>query len=290
MSLGNWLVKQVSRYLTKEKPKKQSFLCDFDRICHETRPADVLLIEGQNHISKVIQRITHSPWTHSVLYLGRLHDIEDPQIRELVHKNYKGKLSDQLIIESIVGKGTVISPITEYENNHIRICRPTGLSFRDAQKVVSHSTKTLGKEYNLRHFFDLGRFLLASRLLPRRWRSSLFLHASGKATQDICSSMIAAAFMSINFPILPLVREGDNKQLEMIRRNPKLFTPSDFDYSPYFDIIKYPIFAVSNISPYQHLPWKEGLISDDEIGVFKKDEDNKSATSSQNKEPQDNTR
>ena len=271
MGIGNWLVKQVSKYLTDKKPKKPSYLCDFDRICHEVRPADVLLVEGKNRISRIIQRITHSPWTHAVLFIGRPHDIEDAQIRELVHKHYKGKLNDQLIIESIIGKGTIITHITEYENNHVRICRPSGLSFHDAQKVIHHSVKTLGKEYNIRHFFDLGRFLLGSRFLPRRWRSSLFLHSAGKATQDICSSMIAQAFTSIKFPILPLVRKGKTQELEIIHRNPKLFTPSDFDYSPYFEIIKYPIFLVSNVVPYRNLPWNEELISDDEIGVFEKE-------------------
>jgi len=271
MGIGNWLVQKVSKYLTDKKPKKPSYLCDFDRICHEVRPADVLLVEGKNRISKIIQKITHSPWTHATLFIGRLHDIDDPQIREYVHKNYKGKLSDQLLIESIVGKGTIITPITEYENNHVRICRPSGLSFHDAQKVISHCVATLGKEYNIRHFFDLGRFLMASRFLPRRWRSSLFLRSSGKATQDICSSMIALAFTAIKFPILPLVRESDKKELEVIHRNPKLFTPSDFDYSPYFEIIKYPIFMVSHHAPYRDLPWNEELISDDEVGVFEKD-------------------
>ncbi len=274
MTVGNWLVGLISRHLTEEKPKTPSYLCDFDRISHEVRSADVLLVEGQNRISKIIQRITHSPWTHSVLYIGRLHDIDDPQIRELVHKHYKGKLNDQLIIESIVGKGTIVSPLTEYKNDHLRICRPSGLSHQDAQHVVNHATKNLGKEYNLRHFFDLGRFLLASRLLPRQWRSSLFSRNPGKATQDICSSMIAGAFTSIKFPILPLIRKDEKKRLEMIHRNPKLVTPSNFDYSPYFEIIKYPIFIVSNVAPYRDLPWNENLVSQGELGIT--DEEGKS--------------
>ena len=76
--------------------------------------------------------------------------------------------------------------------------------------------------------------------------------------------MIASAFTSIKFPILPLIREDKNHQLEMIHRNPRLFTPSDFDYSPYFSIIKYPIFPLSGHGPYRDLPWHEGLISHDE--------------------------
>jgi len=268
MSFTNWLFNLINHYLTKEKSKSPSYLCDFDRICHETRLADVLLIEGKNRISRAIQRITHSPWTHAVLYIGRLHNIEDPHLRENIHRHYQGKLNEQLIIESIIGKGTIISPITLYKNDHIRICRPTGLSYQDAQQVIAQAINSLGRQYNLRQVFDLARFLLKSRFLPMRWRSSLFeITKSNQASRDICSAVIADAFASIKFPILPLIRETQQKKLEIIPRNIKLFTPSDFDYSPYFDIIKYPIFSFSKLSPYRELPWNEKLISNDDLGI-----------------------
>jgi len=277
VSPSHWLISRVSHYLSKEKPKKPSYLCDFDRICHEVRPADVLLIEGTNRISRIIQQLTHSAWTHAILYIGRLHDIDDPHIREHIHQHYQGKLSDQLIIESIIGKGTIISPISEYKNDHIRICRPTGLTHQDAQKIISFSSKSLGKNYSLRHIIDLARFFLMGRFLPKRWRQSLFNYCPGKATEDICSAMIADAFAHIRFPILPLVRESKNKTLEVIRRNPRLFAPSDFDYSPYFDIIKYPVFVLKDLSSYRELPWNEKLMSNDINLVDSSDYDSKSS-------------
>ena len=267
MGLSDWLINKISKTLTKNKPAKRGYLCDFERICHEVRPADVLLFEGRNYTSKIIQRITQSPWSHAVLYIGRLHDIDDPLLRESIHKFYKGRPSDQLLIESIIGKGTIIAPIRDYQEDHIRICRPAGLSYKDAQRVIAYAIKKLGREYSIRHIFDIGRFLIASRFIPRRWKSTLFEHNAGQATQDICSVMIAEAFMSIKFPILPLVRENGKHDLELIPRNPKLFTPSDFDYSPYFNIIKYPIFSVSETTPYRNLPWREDLMSNDEVGV-----------------------
>ena len=269
MGLGNWLITKLSKYLTKEWPSERSYLCDFDRICYEIRPADVLLIEGRNRVSRVIQRVTQSPWSHSALYIGRLHDIEDAMLREIVHKHYKGPINDQLLVESVLGKGTVITSIHHYEEDHIRICRPSGLAYKDAQKVIAHAINNLGKHYNIRHFLDLGRFLMASRFVPRRLKSSLFSLDPGQATQDICSAMIARAFASINFPILPLVREDQKHKLEMIHRNPKLYTPSDFDYSPYFNIIKYPLFPVTAEAPYRTLPWRQDLVSHDEVGVTK---------------------
>lgn len=278
MSFSNWVIGRISKYLAKERPKRPSFLCDFSRISHEVRPADVLLIAGISRISKIIRRVTNSPWTHACLYIGRLHDIEDPQIREYVHKHYHGKLNDQLLIESMIGKGTIITPLSEYQNDHVRICRPAGLSYADAQRVIGFATKSLGKRYSLRHVFDMARFLLMSRFLPGRWRSSLFNYRPGKATEDICSSMIADAFTAIRFPVLPLIRETKNKELEVIRRNPKLSTPSDFDYSPYFDIIKYPIFSMRNVAPYRDLPWNEELISHD-IELVKTTKDQKTKRS-----------
>lgn len=263
MSLRNRLLQFL---LTPVTPSR-SYLCDFSRICHEVRSADVLLIQGRNRISRIIQRLSQSPWSHSALYIGRVHNIDDPRLREFIQQHYKGSLSEQLLVESLIGQGTIIVPMSKYKDEHIRVCRPTGLSHIDAQKVIEYAINNIGKGYDLRHFFDLGRFLMKSKLVPRRWNSSLFKKHAGKATQDICSVMIAKAFASVKFPILPFIREKDDQQLEMIRRNPKLYTPSDFDYSPYFDIIKYPMMPVSGFTIYRHLPWHEELISNDDQGL-----------------------
>lgn len=263
-----WLIKFL---LTPVSPSR-SFLCDFSRIRHEVRTADILLIEGRNRISQIVQRITQSPWSHAALYIGHIHNIDDPKLREFVQQNYKGSLSEQLLIEAMIGEGTIIVPISKYKEEHIRVCRPTGLSHLDAQKVIEYAINSFGPKYNIRHFFDLGRFILSSKFIPRRWNSSLFKKNAGKASRDICSVMIAKAFASVKFPVLPLIRENDQQQLEMIRRNPKLYTPSDFDYSPYFDIIKYPMMPVAGFSIYRHLPWQEDLISNDDQGVARSDD------------------
>ncbi|EKD44852.1 MAG: hypothetical protein ACD_70C00206G0004, partial [uncultured bacterium] len=236
-------------------------------------PADVLLIEGRNRVSRAVQRITQSPWSHAALYIGHLYNVEDPKLRETIQQYYKGPLSEQLLIEAIIGQGTIIVPISKYKEEHIRVCRPTGLAHHDAQQIIAFAVSSIGREYNIRQFLDLGRFLLASRIIPKRWNSSLFQEHAGKAQQDICSTMIAKAFNSVKFPVLPLIRENDQKRLELIRRNPKLYAPSDFDYSPYFDIIKYPMLPVAGFSVYRHLPWHEGLISNDDQGLTERKEE-----------------
>ena len=41
-----------------------------------------------------------------------------------------------------------------------------------------------------------------------------------------------------------------------------------YDYSPYFDIIKYPFVEFADYAMYRKLPWnREGLMSHDSIGV-----------------------
>ena len=267
MALGTWLVKKLSNYLLKDVSPSRSYLCDFSRVRHEVRMADVLLIEGRNRISHIVQRITQSPWSHAALYIGHIHNIEDPALREFVQQNYQGSLSEPLLVEAMIGEGTIIVPMSKYKHEHVRVCRPTGLSHIDAQKIIEYAVHSIGRTYNLRHFIDLGRFLLSSKLIPRAWHSSLFKNSKGKAKQDICSVMIAKAFMSVKFPILPLIRKNDANDVELIRRNPKLYAPSDFDYSPYFDIIKSPMMPVTGFSAYRNLPWQDAVISNDDRGL-----------------------
>lgn len=259
----NWFFSKVGAWLQKETPPRHVYLCDFDRVSFEVRPCDVLLFEGRHRISRIISRVTLSPWTHSALYIGRLHDIEDEKLREIIRQNCKCPPTRQLIIESILGRGTVISPLDKYRNDHIRICRPIGLSHSDGQKVIAYAISRLGKQYDTRQILDLFRLLFPWGLWPRRWRSSLFGAKALQPTEDICSTMIAMAFDSVNFPILPIVVKEKDK-ITFLKRNPRLFTPSDFDYSPYFGIIKYPIFPLGEPAPYHKLPWKKGVVSDDQ--------------------------
>lgn len=106
-------------------------------------------------------------------------------------------------------------------------------------------------------------------LLPRHWRSSLFRYHSGESTKITCALLIAKAFMSIRYPILPLVHEQENGNYELIRRNTKLFTPHDFDYSPYFSVIKCQVVEFSGSIPYTTIPWNKEWISHDGEGISK---------------------
>ena len=68
---------------------------------------------------------------------------------------------------------------------------------------------------------------------------------SGDPTKAICSTLIAQAFQSVSYPILPdMIRRRDNpgaddhnRELLTIRHF-SLYSPRDFDISPYFEVVK----------------------------------------------------
>ncbi|MCW8934618.1 MAG: YiiX/YebB-like N1pC/P60 family cysteine hydrolase [Gammaproteobacteria bacterium] len=240
-------------------------LSDFDRLRYEIRPGDVILVEGRTPISEIIKTITLSNWTHSAIYIGRLHNIDDPVLREFIQKFYTGAMDDQLIIESQLGEGTIVDSIGKYKDDHLRICRPTSITRHDSQRVIAYSINRLGTNYNVRQILDLARFLFPYAILPRRWRSSLFEHNAGIPTHTVCSTMMAEAFASVHYPILPVLRRNEDGQLMMYKRNTRLITPKDFDYSPYFDVIKYPVLDFDELAIYQRMPWgKDGIVLNDE--------------------------
>jgi hypothetical protein len=261
-ALTEWIIKKLSQWLLYQEPARRAYLCDFDKICQKIKPADVLVFDGRSRVSKIIKHVTQSPWSHAALYIGRLQDIKDLQLQAHINRNHDINPEQQFLIESEIGTGTVISPIEKYREDHIRILRPEWLTPQDAESVIHCALGRLGRQYNVRQLLDLARFILPWGFFPRRWRSSLFQHHALQPTKDVCSSMIAEAFQSVDYPILPLIREDDKKQLELIRRNTRLFTPSDFDYSPFFSIIKYPIFPTGVKGWYATLPWVDAQISD----------------------------
>ena len=264
--IGQRIMQWIAEWLTKEGPPSASPLCDFNRLTYELRPGDVLLVEGRSRVSNVIKTITQSTWTHSALYIGRIYDIRDPKLQQRVRMAYQGDLSEQLLVEALLGEGTIITPVSKYRRDHLRICRPAGLEPEDAHKVVAHAIHHIGFDYDIRHLVDLARFFFPWAILPRRWRSSLFEHNAGNPTRAVCSSLLASAFNSVNFPILPFIDRDDDGSLRFFKRNPRLFTPKDFDYSPYFDIIKYPFLGLDDLGVYRRLPWCDETIlyNDDE--------------------------
>src|SRR3990167_3919823 len=269
MRFYRYIKNKLYRWLIYEPPPIELMPFDFSRLKYEIRPGDVLLIEGRSRVSSVIRTITQSSWTHAALYIGRPVDFEDEEIVEILRQQADAKEKTRLILEGLLGKGTLVAPLTAYRDHHMRICRPIGITHDDIQLVLKYAIKALGQPYNVRQLLDLARFLLPWTILPRRWGSSLFRTSSGEPEGGVCSSLIAEAFSSVRFPIRPFAKADKEQGLELFPRNPQLFVPKDFYFSPYFEIIKYPLFNPDEPLPYyQRLPWAKSDLSYQDHGVL----------------------
>ena len=255
MGLRSFLASKMAVWLNKEAPPPRFPMEDFEQLTFEVRPCDILLVKGRTRVAEVIKSITQSAWSHAVIYVGRLNDIEDPALRETVMRHYTGPQDRQLVIEGLLGKGTVVSELNNYKQDHLRICRPSSISRTDAQTIIAFLISHLGDEYDIRQLLDLARFMFPWAILPRRWRSSLFARNVGDNTKAVCSSIIAEAFHLVKYPVLPVFAYDENMKVRLVKRNTRLFVPADFDISPYFEIIKNPFYGESGRGSYRDLPW-----------------------------------
>mgnify|MGYP001818490721 FL=1 len=104
----------------------------------------------------------------------------------------------------------------------------------------------IGPAYDLRNVIDLARYRLPAPPVPVYWQRRMLELGSGDPTRAICSTLIAQAFQSVRYPILPHTEyrtmedevSGTGKRRILRTRHSSLFTPRDFDVSPWFRIIK----------------------------------------------------
>jgi hypothetical protein len=208
------------------------------------RPADILLIEGRNHISGIIKYLTQSTWSHAALYVG-------PVSGRLAAN---GEPCD--LVESNLDDGIACVPLSNYFHFHTRICRPVGLSPQDCRAVCDYAIERLGLEYDLKNIIDLARYLVPLPA-PQRWRRRMIALGSGDPTKLICSALIAQAYGSVGYPILPEITrvESESARQEIYRiRDSSLYTPRDFDISPYFAVVKPTIEVGFN---YKNITWAD---------------------------------
>ena len=193
------------------------------------RPADILLVEGaRSKINSAIRYLTQSTWSHAALYVGLGANLGERDGEPLV------------LIEAELGKGVIASPLSKFSTYNTRICRPVGLTADDRNMVIRYAAERIGYDYDLKNIIDLMRFFLPQPPVPASWRRRMIALGSGQPTRAICSSLIAQAFESVGYPILPEVRRVDAESRREILhiRHHSLYTPRDFDISPYFAVVK----------------------------------------------------
>jgi hypothetical protein len=210
-------------------------LSDPETLRRTLRPADVLLVEGHQRLATAIKYLTQSTWSHAALYAGNM-------IGQL-----HGRSEECLLIEANLGQGVVAVPLSKYRSFNTRICRPVGLTDAEKTQIICFAAARIGRKYDTRHVFDLARYLLPTPPVPVRWRRRMIALGSGDPTRAICSTLIAEAFHSVRYPILPRIErmpkqqrvESEYTRDEILHiRHHSLFAPRDFDLSPYFQIVK----------------------------------------------------
>lgn len=202
-----------------------------DLLAQVLQTGDVLLVEGTSRVSSAIKYLTQSTWSHAALYVG------------------KSASGASQFLEADMVHGVRLVPLAHFTGFHCRVCRPVSLNETERQAVCNFALARLGLHYDMKNIVDLARYLLPNPPVPMRWRRQMLSLGSGDPTRAICSTLVAEAFASVNYPILPIIetvpavdllgkpRKGSSRELLHIRHH-SLYVPRDFDVSPYFQIIK----------------------------------------------------
>jgi hypothetical protein len=225
---------RLARYLSTPIRGAQAATASLEQLASALTPGDVLLVEGNTRVSTAIKYLTQSTWSHAMFYVGDA--LGPPASGE----------APRILIEADMVHGIRAVPLSHVSGLNTRICRPVGLSKDDLQKVIQFAVSHIGGRYDLKNVFDLARYLIPTPPVPTRWRRRMIAFGSGDPTRAICSTLIAEAFQSVHYPILPdvtFVHDGtpgcnDCYHEVMHIRHYSLFAPRDFDISPYFEVVK----------------------------------------------------
>lgn len=228
----NWLGQKIAAFLMKNvSGYRPSAPPDPASLARTLQPGDVLLVEGATRIAAMIKYLTQSSWSHAALYVGPMgaHEAD-------------GEM--HVLVEVDVQNGVTTAPLSKYSGASVRICRPVALTPIDRDAVVAYARSRIGHAYDIRNVIDLGRYLLPLPV-PSRFRRRMLALGSGEPTRAICSTLIAQAFETVRYPVLPRLEIAARKNMTSFTRaeilhirHHSLYAPRDFDISPYFAIVK----------------------------------------------------
>ncbi|MDC0147581.1 lipo-like protein [Alphaproteobacteria bacterium] len=224
--ISRFFAKLIIRYIEKPLAHYQSYqFIPLSELEGNMQPGDILLVEGNQRVSSAIKYLTQSTWSHAAFYVGRDAGLTDKH----------GHIA--ALVEADLGDGVVAVSMTKYLGYNTRICRPALITQSDNQAVQKFVIDAIGMSYDIKNVLDLARFLLPQPPVPQRWKRRMIALGSGEPSQAICSTLIARAFQSVGYPILPQITRENQREVLHIRHH-SLFTPRDFDLSPYFEVIK----------------------------------------------------
>jgi len=242
--------KWLARFLSKPRPGQTHLPTSrFERLMACVEPGDVILVEGTSRFATAIKYLSQSTWSHASLYIGDAHGGHDED----------GWPLDMVDVD--VNDGVRVFSLREFAGMHTRICRPVGLGEDEIKQVIDFMLSRVGHGYDLKNIFDLMRFLIRTPPVPGSMRRKLLALGSGEPTKAICSTLLAQAFQSIRYPILPEIEIMETRSIsgraaveEILEiRHHSLYVPRDFDVSPFFRIVKPRLEAGFD---YRELTWR----------------------------------
>jgi hypothetical protein len=220
---------------------------DMEGLKRVLRPGDVILIEGEHWVSDWIKVFSYHTWTHAVMWVG-----DNPTLPKSVNMEFVEEGGN--VIESLMKRefngggrgGIVLTRLENYGDCNLRICRPVGITRERLRCAIRFVLEHIGCEYDELNLTQFVHFSFTGENDPTK---ALGQMDSGKFT---CSSLIAAAFDSVGFPIIHFY---DQTQNIYVPYHPTQVQPKDFDLSLNFQVIKTPALLpqMQKTNPFRRL-------------------------------------
>ncbi|MDA3790996.1 MAG: YiiX/YebB-like N1pC/P60 family cysteine hydrolase [Desulfobacula sp.] len=213
------------------------------------QPGDILLVEGRSEMSRLIKLFSSSNWSHVAMYGGNKLINSDHKAEDLYLKRY-GEDANHMLVEAFSGKGVIATPLKKYKDYNIRLCRPYGILDSDLRYVIEQVIGSLGMRYDDQNIMAIALMAVQALWRPKNNHTLRACLGNCNDFQVICSGMIAQAFQSVGYPIVPALLPQSSKDAfdennpyggGLIMRHYTQVTPKDFDLSPNFEVIKYNI-------------------------------------------------
>lgn len=251
MSPLHYLGRQLAGFLAKPRDRNSHIPTSPTSLLAATlRKGDVVLVEGSSRFASAIKYLTQSTWSHAALYIG---DTLGPSDADE---------EPRVLVDVDVVKGVRTIPLSTFAGLHTRICRPVGLGEAEVAALIDFMISRKGITYDLKNIFDLARYFIRTPPVPGGMKRRMLSLGSGEPTKAICSTLLAQAFESIRYPILPEVElvDADSAGARRARReilhirHHSLYAPRDFDVSPFFRVVKP---RIEQGFDYRQLEWKQ---------------------------------
>jgi len=249
-SITTFLRKTILRKLENEKKHyEQRAYNNLSKLYSVIQPGDIVLVEGRSDMSRLIKLFSSSHWSHVAMYVGKAL-IESDHKDEGVYLKRYGEDANHMLVEAFSDKGVIATPLKKYKDYNIRLCRPYGILESDLNNVIEQVIGRLGMHYDDQNIMAIALMVVQALWQKKNNRTLRACLGNCNDFQVICSGMIAQAFQSVGYPIVPALLPQSSKDTfnennpyggGLIMRHYTQITPKDFDLSPNFEIIKYNI-------------------------------------------------